>query len=175
MATDYTIFPEVFENEVVSYVRQDYDPTGLILPYLEVGTYLELTKENALKDRIAQSKYPLIWLIWGDGRNKEQWSNRGEYNVNVRGFIIARSNKDYKTEDRIENVFKPILNPIWQSLKNNMQESHFFEDESAVNFNKVDHFLWGVGYDSGKLKNMIGDWVDAIEFEWTNLKVLKTC
>lgn len=171
---DYKVFPDII-GEVVSNIRSTYDTENGVYPMYEYGTYLELSKENALKDRIRTKGFPLVWLVWGDGNNKESWVNGGNYKVSPRIFIIAESKPNYKSEQRESLVFNPVLYPILDSLIKHMGYSEFMMPYEVDVHEKTNHYLFGVGLDSGKVKNMFNYYLDAIELNFKELEIQKNC
>lgn len=171
MSVNYKCFPDVM-GKIVSLTRLTIDPSNGILPIYEYGTYLELTKENALKDRVKQQKYPLVWLVWGDGDNVENWSIGGKYTVNARIFIIGLSKPDYKSEERMSLVIKSVLYPILDEMKKQMMDSSLIDITTSQGFNKQDHLFWGQGIWASKQRTTFGDFLDAIEINFNNLEIL---
>ena len=177
--TDFRLFPRVF-GDVMTSVVSEYDPANGLKPVYEFGTYLELTKRSALKDRnIAagklEVKYPLVWLVWEANENAESWTTDAQYSINPRIFICTLTNSDYTSEQRYSENFELVLYPIWELIKQEMDNSNQIDSFSSQNFSKSDHLYWGESIGIAKEKNVLFDTLDAIEIKFTELEIFKNC
>ena len=172
MNTDYRLFPYIFQD-IVSAVSAAYDVNNL-KPYFHFGTYLELTKAIAIKDQIDAEKYPLIWLVWEAGENTERWDSNKGYEVSPRVFVCTFTNSDYSSAERYAANFELILIPIWEIMKKKIKQSSFISN-NGLNFQMVDHLLWGESLGFAKGQNVLFDTLDAIEIKIDSLKINKKC
>ena len=178
--TDFRFFPRVF-GDVMTAVRAEYDPIATPLkPAYEFGTYLELTKVHVLKDNnIAAGqvavKYPLVWLVWEANENTENWETDAQYSINPRIFICMNTDSDYRSEQRYTENFEAILYPIWELIKQEMDNSNQIDSFSSQDFSKSDHLYWGESIGISKDKNILFDTLDAIEIKLNNLEIFDNC
>ncbi|HAT75501.1 MAG TPA: hypothetical protein DCS19_01325 [Flavobacterium sp.] len=168
-AIDFRYFPDVFAD-IVSKVREVYDPTGLAMPIFKYGTYLELVASTKFDDDNGNIKYPLVWLVWDSFENTENWLEQDQlYEISPRIFICARvDSMDENTDTCITKYFKPILRPILTELIRQV----FFHDnvESYIinKYKKNDHAHWGENY-----TNKLFDQLSAIEITFEKLRIMK--
>ncbi len=172
--TDFRFFPRVF-GDVITAVRAIYDEANDVLPIYEFGTYLELTKVHSLKDQNKLTKYPLVWLVWEANENTENWETDAMYKVNPRLFICTKTSSDYRSEKRYTENFEAILYPIWELIKQEMDNSNQIDTFSSQNFNKSDHLYWGESIGIAKVENVLFDTLDAIEIKFNELEIFKNC
>jgi len=169
MNTDYRLFPYIMEDIVTATVAE-YDTVSGLTPYYHFGTYLELTKSIVIKDQIDAEKYPLVWLVWEAGENTEKWDSFKGYEVSPRLFICTFTNSDYSSVERYEANFEAILFPIWEIMKAKILRSNFISN-NGLNFQLVEHLLWGESLGFAKEKNVLFDTLDAIEIKIDSLKM----
>lgn len=178
MNENFRYFPYII-RDIVSNVRLEYSateelPNG-ITPVYEFGTYLELTKQVAIKDRIDAQKYPLIWLVWEASESVQTWINELSYNVRPRIFICNFTNSDYSSIERYETNFINILFPIWEIFKEYLKFNKFVSTSTTWNFQLTEHLLWGESLGFQKNANVLFDTLDAIEIKFENLEINKIC
>lgn len=167
-------FPEIFA-EIVAKVRTKYDTENGVLPYFEVGTYAELVKVNAMKDKNIIEKYPLIWLVWEADESKVSRLNNKMYNVSPRIFICTHTSTEKSSAERLSENFELILNPIWELLNRYITYDTHVDWSSKDNYQKADHLLWGESLGYQKNKNVLFDTLDAIEIKYNNLLIIENC
>jgi len=177
--TDFRLFPRVFGDVMTSVVSR-YDPVNGLKPVYEFGTYLELTKRSALKDRdIAAGelkvKYPLVWLVWEANENQETWDSDAQYSITPRVFICVGTRSGYSSDQRYKKSFEEILFPIWELIKQEIGDNNQIDSFSSQKFTKADHLCWGDSIGLEKLKNKLFDTLDAIEVKFTELEIFKNC
>lgn len=121
-----------------------------------------------LQDR-GQSKvlksYPLIFLDSNFTKNQE---NEKIFEISPSFYIITQTKCNYDIQERLDNVYKPILQPILEdfikAIKSNRQingESYF------ANTQKNLYFLQSQSAE----QNQIADIVDAIEIKFKSIKI----
>jgi len=155
-----------YGQPMLDYIAANGTPSNQsLMPYYMYGHRLELV--NRLKEKDKDSvykyqKYPLIAL-----RMDINEVNSGDlinYSLNL--AILNYTEKKYNAEDRMTNVFKPILYPIYERFFIELRESGlFFWDkyQDKPDHTKVDRPYWGVS-DSEKNSALIfADPLDAIE------------
>ena len=172
--TDFRYFPLIFKN-IVEAARVEYSGTELIpagtTPYFEFGTYLELTKQVAIKDQIDSPKYPLVWLVWEANENVQNWINEDQYNVGARIFICNHTSSDYTSEERYTANFVGVLFPIFELLKKYIADNHFTSNANINQYQLAEHLLWGESLGFEKNQNVIFDTLDAVEIKYNSLGI----
>ncbi|MBV5335113.1 MAG: hypothetical protein JZU49_04835 [Sulfuricurvum sp.] len=166
MSTDFKHFPKIF-SEVVSEVRNEYDPTNQLQPYFEYGTYFELMEACKIKDDNQVENYPLIYLVWERGENEKKWIDPCIYTISARVFICALAERDDTSDDRYTNTIEPILYPIFDTLLSELGYHGNIELNSDFTHQVTDHPFW---------TNTDGTFDDlsAIEIRLENLLMLKS-
>lgn len=122
-------------------------------------------------------KYPLI-ALFHDFKEKRGRVNHIEYEADFRFIIATVTDPNYLANERIENSFKPILYPIYDSFIDEIMLSNYFESayNSVKYHDKWDRMYWGRNPIYNQKENLFSDYIDAIELENFNLKILKkTC
>jgi len=135
MSVSFKYFPDVFADLIERTKAQIPD---LNIKF-EYGTYLELTMMRQKKDNNQIEKYPLIWLVWDKDNNQQSWIEPCMYKISPRFFICSLTNQDYTTSQRCDNVFKPVLYPIFDAL---MEEMNYYANiilENNFTYTVTDH------------------------------------
>jgi len=148
-------------------------------PYYMYGHRLEINNRLALMNANpskAKKKYPLIALKLDIPAVVE--GDMLKYDLNI--AILAYTDKTYTAEQRMDNVFKPVLFPLYDSFMEKLKRSgHFTWDKMLVSrppHTKVDRFYYGTLSAEQSVKNVFSDPLDAVEL--VNLKInsrIKTC
>lgn len=144
--------------------------------YFHFGNWQELCIDLADK---AQSKtysslrYPLVFLH-NDYKETIMESQTKSNVTGLKIYIIAQSyissstanEANYTTQERWDNIYKLVLNPIYVSLINQMIKSNNYEKEwMRIKHTKKNLFkLW-----VGDNKNRLPDYLDAIEITFDEL------
>ena len=111
-------------------------------------------------------KFPLIWLAQPFTIVSDSIGVYGKIEE-LRIFIITDSRKEYKSKDRIANVYKPVLYPILYELFNQMGLCKAFAGYKPYqNYKITDHYYWGEDQ-----KSVLNDVVDTIEVRFQNIKI----
>jgi hypothetical protein len=117
-------------------------------------------------------KYPLVGLMrdFREQRGREA----GIYcEVNLRIIIAHQTVNTYKEQDREQKVFRPVLYPIYYELMRQLayHKMVFQFGPDEIRHDKTDRAYWGTRQQQGTDKNMLNDYVDAIEIENLTLKI----
>ena len=171
--TNYILFPYIIKD-LVEEIRAEYDEDGIV-PVFEFGTYLELTKQVAIKNINDQTKYPLIWLVWEANENRKKFEATNQYQISPRIFICNYTNSNYSSEERYDNNFVSILFPIWDMFIRYLKFNKFISTQNTFNYETFEHLFWGETLGFEKKKNVMFDTLDALEIKFENLTVNKIC
>ena len=170
---DFRYFPYLI-SDIVSDVRSEYDPANGLKPAFEFGTYLELLKRLSIKDRNISAgkvdvKYPLIWLIWGDGENKETWIEECMYEISPKLFICDLTNNNASTSTKYTSPITDILYPILELFTTKLKcHKNVSIDESKFRTDRTVHPYW-----LNQNEGVTFDPLSAIELKLNNLLMLK--
>lgn len=121
----------------------------------EINEILAQQSKNATDEVL---KYPLIWL------EQPYTVKRGGIwygSTTLRLFIIMQSDKNYRAPDRMANVIKPILYPIYRELMKQINESPVF---ITLGIDRIPHLKTDYYYFSdptGK-KSVFNDVIDCV-------------
>ena len=112
-------------------------------------------------------KYPLVMLFQDFG---EDFSDKpGSYLVNATLQIVIafHTDKDLKAAERYSNTFKPVLYPIYDELKNQINAHKLIVSQSAkqIKHRKFDRLYWGREGLYGTSAGILNDYIDAIEVQ----------
>lgn len=146
-------------------------PTSLNKPvYSYFGYIKELNETLVQKDGSSlqyNQKFPLVWLVTPFTVGPLEKGKLGLYGIipELRMFIMTDSRKEYKAKDRVENVYKPVLNKIQYELFRQMELSKAFAGYKAQqNASVTDHYYWGEAQQS-----VLNDVVDTTEVRFRNV------
>jgi len=153
---------DVFED-IVSRTK-----TALALPVLGYH-YGHVRELNETLMQYAESplhfnqRFPLVWLVQPLLISRGEIGNYGTAR-GLRLFIIHGSEINYKAKDRMTNVFKPILYPIYGELikqADNTPAIHFTQNHKVV-----DRYFWGQ-----EQQSVLNDVIDCMELYDVELKI----
>jgi hypothetical protein len=173
-ATGLSLLATIQANETTVFgstniIGIDYQ-YGHVQELLETLSQMTKSKEEYLK------KYPLAWLV----QDFEEVRGDGAYysDVSLNIIIAHQTNKDYKITDRMANVFKPVLYPIYYTFLQELASSKWIVQGSidSIEHTKIDRSYWGSNPVDGNKGNVLTDYVDAIEIQNLKLKInFKNC
>lgn len=133
-------------------------------PYYMYGHLVEINARLMVKGKGSKSKfqkYPLIALRADP--TSERSGGLVRYSLNV--AIFTKTEEKYNAEERVENVFKPTLIPLYDSFIASLRKSGLFNwsGYSIPKHTYVERPFWGTGNDQGTVKSLLNDPVDCIE------------
>lgn len=170
--TDYKVFN-------VSATQFDVKSQSLLsgawtskAPYFMDGHLLEISNRLAQKDQstgiLKWQKYPLVVLIQ-DFDYDENRISRANVSLNI--VIVNETKEDYNTQERRDNNFTPILDPIYNNLMNAIDKSIVFSFTDD-GWTTTRRYYWGSSLTDA---NPFNDKLDAIEINNLNLSIPKNC
>lgn len=145
---------------------QAYDPLieGVHYEYGPGKEILETLKQKDMAPSFRNKKYPLVALLmeFPETRNP----TIGVYAEADLSLVFCHHTKiDYKTAERYEKTFKPVLYPIYLKFMHELEMSGIaFSQTGEYEHQKVDCPYYG-----RENKNVGNDFLDAIEVN--NLKI----
>ena len=118
-------------------------------------------------------KYPLVHLV--QDISIERGGDIGFYGTtNLTIVFIHQTQQNFKTDERDENVFKPVLWPIYYEFMEQLKRSAWitnpWQNTGEFRHRVIKRAFWG----NRQLKaseNILNDYVDAIEVQNLQLKI----
>lgn len=144
-----------------------------LTPYYMYGHRGEINSRLLEKDQdkvFKYQKYPLVALRM----DIAEVQTNGVWHFDLNIAILDSTVKDYNAEERMSNVFKPVLYPLYESFLMKLSESGIFFWDNRLEstyppHTKFDRPFWGTPGNEGNVKNIFSDPLDAIEL--VNLKI----
>lgn len=158
----------MIQDDIRDVVDRMAEECGKEIYYL-YGHRLEiakrLTEKNA--DMIEKyRKYPLVALNMDISEN-HLGTGTVEYDLNL--IILDFTDRNYTSEDRDQNVFQPVLEPLYQLFLKSLRDVSEFDWVGLVPpHTKILRPFWG---SLDPQSNIFSDPLDGIEI--TNLKLIK--
>lgn len=155
---------------VVAKIR-DSDAADPLAPYYMYGHVTEINQRLLLKDKDMVEKYrkyPLVVL----NMDIAEESRNGMWHYNLNIAILNYTDRKLNAEQRMAQVFKPILYPIYDDLMVNLKKVGKFSWKPYTLYpphTKIDRPFWGNKQGGGNVENILSDPIDAIEI--VNLKI----
>jgi len=122
---------------------------------------------------VSPVRFPLIALILDISEQKgRQRDVSSEIRCNI--IIAQKTLPKYRAADRMTNVFKPTLYPIYEEFLNAVSASGYFKERHAdlLEHTKIDRMYWGREGLQGNEANKAEDHIDAIEIQDLTLRVI---
>lgn len=154
---------------VVAAMRQGEEE----FPYYMYGHRLEISNRLILKDKDKEQKnkkYPLVGLRMDVSEFCE--GDMIHYKMNL--AILTFTLHNYNAEQRYTNVFKPILQPLYERFLVALRTTHIFTwpaEYRNPKHIKIDRPFFGIPESERNVKHVFNDPVDAIEI--LNLEISK--
>lgn len=134
------------------------------VPYYMFGHRLEIAntlteKENS---QYKYQRYPLVALRL----DMVEENNNGVIHVKLNMAVMTKTESNLTAHQRSEQVFKPVLYPLYDKLIEALRASGIFFWPGNLKVpvhTKVDRYYWGTQATEGNVKNIFNDPIDAIE------------
>jgi len=149
---------------------QAYDPKIQQISY-QHGHLQEIIETLIQYDKTESKrykKYPLVILIEDIKERHGQYFTELDLNI----ILVFHTKKDYKSQERYEKTFNPILLPMYENLMNALFYNKYLlvNDVSQIDHTKTNRLYWGREALAGNTANKTGDAIDAVEINIRNLK-----
>lgn len=143
----------------------DYTVHYMYGHHIEINSRLQEMTQSPVKKN---ERFPLVILFTDISVEKNQ--PIGYYGNARLNMVVANiTDPNYIASDRLENNFKPILQPIKNELINQIKRHKQFSFEGLVEYTEIERFFWGKTGLYGNTANEFNDYLDCIEIK--NLKV----
>lgn len=134
-------------------------------PFYIYGHRMEINNRLLEKDKDSvhkYQKYPLVALRLDipEEVDKGIW----HYSLNI--LIANYNDAKWNSEERTENIFKPVLYPLYERFMEELKNSGLFFWEGNQDYpdhTKIDRHFFGTASDEGNVKRIFDDPIDAIE------------
>jgi len=165
-------------SEIVAAVRAEYDTTSVPSPVFPVYIHDHPVKvANRLVERdhnktLKFQKYPLITLF--EDFIQKDGGFEHAYLVDCTILILDYSEKTRNSDERYEQVIKPILHPIYELLLQSIEDSKYIETNGVESIDK-DMYIrpaWGEEGKYGNVGLIFNDNTDGIQINLRDLKVV---
>lgn len=112
-------------------------------------------------------KYPLVWFVEPFTETRES----GDYysDTSIELFIIHATDKTLKASERMAQVFKPVIFPIYRELVNQFTSAHHVFDipvNTHLPHKKTNRYYWGE-----EQQKKIADVFDCMHISNLKLKI----
>lgn len=169
-ATSNVILPVIKANEIAAL-----GSTNIQQIRYSKSSFDELIETLSQADKSSEerfNKYPLTHLI--QDITVDRGADAGVYGTAVINIIFAHQTvQTYKMDDRDNLVFKPVLWPIYCEFMNQLKKSSWifgsWDTTGEFKHRVIKRAFWGNRNLQGS-KNILNDYVDAIEIQNLQLK-----
>ena len=168
-------------RQIVSDIVADMRLDGIYNgeePYFMAGHRMEIAQR--LREKNADSvfkyqKYPLIALkLPAPAEIGTASGNIREFRLNI--AFIEFTNKNYISDERLDNVINPILEPMYAHFIEKCLNSSWVMENDTPPHTKIDRLFYGTEGNEGGEKYIFDDPLDAIELIDFRIRVIdKTC
>ena len=118
------------------------------------GKMIEATKNSNYADY-----FPMVMMVTeGFDYDMELDDGKQEYPLQI--VIVDLTKQNYTTQQSLDNVFIPVLNPIYVELINKLKV-YYSNEFSRLPHNKKDHFFYSA--EEAKDQNKLAEYLDAVE------------
>lgn len=167
MATVEIDITEVMETIVSNIDVSDIPEINSV--HYDFGNYIEIANKLSKKNK-NNLKYPLFALIL-DVSETESENNQVYKSYSLNMIIAYNTLKNYSSQERRDNIFKPILQPLYRKLLQGIKQDGYFNiSNNFVSHTKYDRYFLGSETPN---QNKLNDYIDAIEIEFRDLELYK--
>lgn len=152
----------------------DPDATGTyksLEPFFMFGHRREISNRLLMKDKddvFKYQKYPLFALRLPIDEDVLQ----DVHDVSLNIAILAFTNKNYRSQERYDNVIDPVLVPLYDEFLEKVQDSFELMNIGLPDHQKTDRLFYGVSALEGNEAYIFNDPLDGIELIDLELKLL---
>jgi hypothetical protein len=197
---DEYIFPITFSDSVDDYAEASADYFGMyqvknvtdvsfdvesaidlpavgswksLEPYYMYGHRREISNRLLMKDKdkvFKYQKYPLFALRLPSAETIEDDIHQVSLNMAILGF----TNKNYRANDRYDNVIHPILMPLYYEFLDKVKDSAYYMGQGRPYHTRVDRLFYGIDALEGNEAYIFNDPLDGIELLDLEINLLDT-
>lgn len=133
-------------------------------PVFRTGYWSELREINAGLGRINSGvRYPIVYLPINYRMNYLNQSS--DFKVTFELYLIHSSEKNYSTDQRLDNVIKTTLEPIYADLINEIRDTDWTGETLRVPDHEKEYITFNV--EQGEKQNQLNEVVEAIHLSFS--------
>jgi len=170
ISQDTIFYPTDVISALVTSIQTGDSPNNI--PKFYSGHWLEIANNLQVLSQysVVGKKFPAILLILPTIKFKEvSFSPFNELSFDM--YIIDESDRKYTSDERLSNVFKTSLYPIYNSFMAKMEVSNWFwNNKQEIEHDHEDLYYLGAEDTKQNKLNLI---VDAIYLSFKNINVNK--
>ena len=146
------------------------DTIGVNSGYGSALEWQQILKEWSVDPTLKDIKFPMIWMFTPIGGPLGGESKKYIQNVSAEVVIVAATDKNYHTPQRVELIYKPTLWPLYDSFMEALRFSGYFDLTTAndIEHNKTDLFFYSTS--PAKEQNVLAAYLDAVQLTDLELK-----
>jgi hypothetical protein len=159
---EYIITDEMETIVAATQAALDIPVLNYLYGYVEeLNETLNQWENDPLKFEL---KFPLVWL--SEPFDVAKGNDYGQTELTL--YIINNTQADWKSSERMENNFKPVLIPIYQELLNQLAVSNVFTEMNAdtIKHKATNRYYFGEGQ-----KSVLNDVVDCLKISQLKLSI----
>lgn len=131
---------------------------------------INILKSKGQNESYGREVFPVICLF----QDIPEKHMTGDFRTAKLNMVIATDTKrEFEASERYTYTFKPVLIPLYEKMIDQMICSGDLEITSDA-YDYFEHLFWGKNGLYGNSANIFNDFVDAIEIDNVNIKILKT-
>lgn len=168
-----------YGQPMVDYIAAKNTPDNVaLMPYYLPGHRMEINSILLKKDAdkvLKYQKYPLVALRLDIPEEVDQY---GYVNYNLNIVILTLTDKNWTYEQRKENIFVPVLIPLYDRFITELGNAGLFQwegDQRRPPHTRILRPFWGTSREEGNEKYIFSDPLDGIELTGLQLKSSKKC
>ena len=123
--------------------------------------------EKARNKTLREERFPLIALFLDISEGKDRFSSHWDVDT-LKVVLIQDTKPEYKAAKRTRETFEPVLLPLFDSVISAMENSALISWNGE--FERTLRYYWG-----RERQNAFNDFIDAIEIDFTGIKVNDLC
>lgn len=167
-------FIDIFD-EMMDNIQSEYDTINVPVetPYGMYGSRHEICQLLTEKDESQTwkfKKYPLIILYSGQDEERGT-SPLYDFEVSPLFSIVTDSSRNFRESDRYTNSVKPILDPIYELLLDEISKNPYLWQSYPEEIEHTYKVWNGNPSDNKEAGLMFNDYLDGIDIQITNLRV----
>jgi len=158
-------------GDIVTGVRTEYD-SDFEQPFYLYGHPQDIFEILADKDKSTtykSKKYPMICLFQDF---EEETDLSGTTITNPTIVICTETSKEYRAKDRYDNIFTPVLQPLYVLFIKYLRESQYLANDDEWKHTKIDRLYWGKSDEFGNTAGKTNDSLDAIVISGLTLGII---
>lgn len=177
-SVDYVIKSATADNFTIK-AETGLDFTGdawqSLAPYYMYGHPREIENRLNLKGESKVNKFrqwPLIYLRTDIKQSHGEYKNILYELDSFTVYIITPTKSTYTSPEKVENIYKPILYPLYNDLLDKMKVSRAIAKNGVgIDHDHYDRYGWGNETEYGNDGLIFSRYLDAMEVVFNNIRI----